>query len=47
MLMIFFFLFYLLYQLLKKPDAAKEVKYEPFSFPDGTLRHDTDTVYTF
>lgn len=24
-------------QVTTRPDGAKEVKYEPFSFPDGTL----------
>lgn len=33
-----FNVFLFLYQTLKKPDAAKEVKYEPFSFSEGKLR---------
>lgn len=40
-------LFLFLHQVMKKPDAkAKEVKYEPFSFRDGMLGHDTDTFCT-
>lgn len=29
---------------MKKPGAAKEVKYEPFSFSDGMLGHNTDIL---